>query len=165
MENSLELVFLLQEFFLLPSLLSNKSIFFYRSTTGLHPEFSFSETGCHMKVKELSTPYYLLERFVGFRLLPIVLSPCEMQIFSVFEFGSPALFFFNISRCNTGASLCIPRRLFWRALTFQSLSISVCANTAPTQGSWVLFWTNLESSTIQNSSCTVTYLPSHKQTK
>ena len=50
--------------------------------TGLNSEFSFSYTGCHTKVKELSLPYYL--SIAGgriIRLIPFlsVLLLCEMQ--------------------------------------------------------------------------------------
>ena len=55
---------------------------FKQSLTGLNSEFSFSQTGCHSKIKELSLPYYLPiagGRIIGFIPFPRVLVQCEMQ--------------------------------------------------------------------------------------
>ena len=55
---------------------------FKRILTGLNSEFSFSENGCHTKVKELNLPYYLhiaRGRLVGFIPFPRILALCEMQ--------------------------------------------------------------------------------------
>ena len=51
----------------------------------LNPEFPFSYTGTHFKVKELSLSHYLSiarERIVGSIPFPIVLAVCAMQIVS-----------------------------------------------------------------------------------
>ena len=55
---------------------------FKRSLTGLHSEFSFSETSCLAKAEEPSLPYYLPiagGRVIGFIPFPRVLVLCEMQ--------------------------------------------------------------------------------------
>ena len=53
-----------------------------RSLTGLNTEFSFSSIGCHIKVQELSLPYYLpiiRERMIGFMPLHGIFVLYEMQ--------------------------------------------------------------------------------------
>ena len=64
---------------------------FFRSASGLNPEFSFSSTGCHTKVKEPSLSYYLPiagRRKVVFRPFRNILAPSEMQLpLQGFELG------------------------------------------------------------------------------
>ena len=53
-----------------------RKVNFKRSLKGLNSEFSFSQIGCHTRVKEPSMPYYLFiseERIVGFILSPKLL--------------------------------------------------------------------------------------------
>ena len=72
--------------------------------TGSNSDFSFSYTGCHIKVKEPSLPYYL--PIIGGRIVrsipfPRLLALCEMQTASSrFELGSvcPFLSMINITQ-------------------------------------------------------------------
>ena len=53
-----------------------------RNLTCLNSEFSFSQSGCHTKVKDPCLPYYLLivgGRIIGFIPFSKVLAFCEMQ--------------------------------------------------------------------------------------
>ena len=63
---------------------------------GFNSEFSFFETSCHGKVKELILPYYLLiagGKIVGFIFFSIVSTLCMMQTaLEGFELGSPCSF-------------------------------------------------------------------------
>ena len=58
---------------------------FKRSLTGLNSEFSFSGTGCHTKIKELSLPNYLPTaggRMIGCIPFPRILALYKMQTVS-----------------------------------------------------------------------------------
>ena len=58
------------------------SSIFKQSITGLNLEFSFFQTGCHTKVKEISLPCFLLkagERTVGIIPFSRILLPCEIE--------------------------------------------------------------------------------------
>ena len=133
---------------------------------------SFSLTGCHTQVK-LPTP--TKGRISGCTHFPKVLTLYEMQSRLGFGFGSPSPFLTTVN--------ITPWSVIWKSdlsdkikcIFFQAAVVSILPNRCTT---WTLtkckekklecyepYWINPGSNIPQNSSYTVTYLPSLKSFK